>query len=100
IRPQVSNLFPYTTLFRSVLVLACVSISVYALYISRKTIAQAQQKVFVLVNGKALEAYSADRKDNIPVEAKDHVKMFHHYFFTLRSEEHTSELQSRGHLVC
>ncbi len=46
-----------------------------------------QQKIFILANGKALEAYSADRKDNIPVEAKDHVKMFHHFFFTLDPDE-------------
>jgi conjugative transposon TraK protein len=48
---------------------------------------QSQQKIFILANGKALEAYSADRKDNIPVEAKDHVKMFHHFFFTLDPDE-------------
>jgi conjugative transposon TraK protein len=34
-----------------------------------------------------LEAFAAERKDNIPVEAKDHVKMFHHYFFTLDPDD-------------
>lgn len=46
-----------------------------------------QQKIFILANGKALEAYSADRKDNVPVEARDHVKMFHHYFFTMDPDD-------------
>ncbi len=45
------------------------------------------QRIYILANGKALEAYAADRKDNIPVEARDHVKMFHHYFFSLDPDE-------------
>ena len=36
---------------------------------------------------KPLEAYSSNRKDNIPVEARDHVIMFHQYFFTLDPDE-------------
>jgi len=39
-----------------------------------------QERIYILANGKALEAWSAERRDNIPVEARDHVKMFHHYF--------------------
>jgi conjugative transposon TraK protein len=57
------------------------------LYAATKTINQSQQRVFILANGKALEAYAADRKDNIPVEARDHIKMFHHYFFSLDPDE-------------
>jgi conjugative transposon TraK protein len=41
----------------------------------------------VLANGKALQAFAGDRKDNIPVEARDHVKMFHQYFFSLDPDE-------------
>ena len=41
----------------------------------------------MLANGKALEAVAADRKDNIPVEARDQVKTFHQYFFTLDPDE-------------
>lgn len=43
--------------------------------------------MYVLANGKALEAMASDRKDNIPVEAKDHINMFHHYFFTLDPDD-------------
>jgi conjugative transposon TraK protein len=28
-----------------------------------------------------------DRKDNIPVEARDHIKTFHHYFFSLDPDD-------------
>lgn len=46
-----------------------------------------QSKVYILANGKALEAYASDRKENIPVEARDHVKTFHQYFFTLDPDD-------------
>lgn len=46
-----------------------------------------QGKIYVLVNGKALEAYASERKDNIPVEARDHIKTFHEFFFTLAPDE-------------
>lgn len=46
-----------------------------------------QGKIYVLVNGKALEAYASDRKDNIAVEARDHIRSFHQYFFTLSPDE-------------
>lgn len=47
----------------------------------------AQERVYILAEGKALEAFAATKKENIPVEARDHVKMFHHYFFTLSPDE-------------
>jgi conjugative transposon TraK protein len=49
------------------------------------------QRIYILANGKALEAFAADRKDNIPVEARDHIKMFHQYFFTLDPDEKVIE---------
>lgn len=54
-----------------------------------------QNRIYVLVNGKAIEAYSTDRKDNIPVEAKDHVKMFHQYFFSLAPDDKVIETNIR-----
>lgn len=50
-----------------------------------------QSRVFVLYNSKVLEAYAADRKDNIPVEAKDHIATFLHDFFTLDPDEKVIE---------
>ncbi|EOR96261.1 Conjugative transposon protein TraK [Arcticibacter svalbardensis MN12-7] len=50
-------------------------------------VASAQQRIYILANGKAIEAFSADRKDNIPVEARDHISMFHQWFFSLDPDE-------------
>src|SRR5438445_8332813 len=81
LRPQpISTLFPYTTLFRSVLVAG----------IARLEIAERPDQLVphrdriacpVIINRQDLLGHAA------PVEV-------------LRSEEHTSELQSRQYLVC
>ena len=62
-------------------------ISCFAIFKSFRLVASIQDKVYVLANGKALEAYASERKDNIPIEARDHVKTFHQLFFTLDPDE-------------
>lgn len=62
-------------------------LSLFIVYNSFRMTRKAQQRIYILANGKALEAYGADRKDNIPVEARDHIKMFHQFFFTLDPDE-------------
>ncbi len=84
---NIDSAFRYIRLFSLALIGSCVIISVFIISKSYQLAAQSQQKVFILAGGKALEAYAADRKDNIPVEATDHVKMFHHFFFTLDPDD-------------
>jgi len=50
-----------------------------------------QSKVYVLADGKVFEAIAGDRKDNIPVEAKDHIRTFHQLFFTLDPDGKANE---------
>src|SRR5436305_6858633 len=69
-RPPRSTLFPYTTLFRSMQ--------------TKQTKAEYEQKK---AEYAALEKQRAALKNRV-------------IFGLLRSEEHTSELQSRPHLVC
>src|SRR2546422_5488339 len=74
-RPPRSTLFPYTTLFRSV---------------------QGSKESHHGCNANGCFAnYSDVGVDLCPVAVSDH-----HRTGRLRSEEHTSELQSRLHLVC
>lgn len=49
------------------------------------------EKVLVLYNGKVLEAIATDRKSNLPVELRDHVRTFHEYFFNLSPDEKAIE---------
>ena len=73
--------------FTMIVVIGSVFLCGFTLYKSFRLVAQMQSKIYILANGKALEAYASDRKENIPVEARDHVRMFHTYFFTLDPDE-------------
>ncbi|MEP7376191.1 MAG: conjugative transposon protein TraK [Chitinophagaceae bacterium] len=84
---NIDTAFRHIRLFSVAFLAGCIIISVFIAYKSYQLTVDSQQRIYILANGKALEAYSADRKDNIPVEARDHVKMFHHYFFSLDPDE-------------
>jgi conjugative transposon TraK protein len=71
----------------ALVILTSAIVSVAAIYFAFAAYQKASAHIYVLANGKVLEALAADRKDNIPVEARDHIKMFHHYFFTLDPDE-------------
>src|SRR3712207_8797395 len=78
-RPPRSTLFPYTTLFRSPL-------------IPRKTITKGPLLASFFI-------FIFSIKSNLVVCAKISAKAIRNFDWT-RSEEHTSELQSRQYLVC
>lgn len=80
-------------MFSVVLVLACFTLSALALLKSFRAVDAAQNRVYILANGKVLEAVAADRKENIPVEARDHVSTFHRYFFTLDPDDQVIQYQ-------
>src|SRR2546430_12018516 len=78
-RPPRSTLFPYTTLFRSSIILPT----------KAATIAWARD--FLPFAGKPFKCFSTrETKLKTPSEA----------FWRVRSEEHTSDLQSQSNLVC
>ncbi|HSZ86923.1 MAG TPA: conjugative transposon protein TraK [Puia sp.] len=84
---NIDTAFSHIKTFSIVLIICTLCICSFALYENHAVIAESQERIFILANGKALEAYGADRKDNIPVEVRDHISMFHHYFFTLDPDE-------------
>lgn len=84
---NINSAFRYVKTFTSFVIIGCIIITCFSLYKSYQLVAEEKSRIYILANDKALEAYSADRKDNIPVEARDHVKTFHQHFFTLDPDE-------------
>jgi conjugative transposon TraK protein len=84
---NIDTAFRHVRGFTMLLIVGCVVLCGYTLYKSYGLVAQMQSKIYILANGKALEAYASERKDNIPVEAKDHVIVFHTLFFTLDPDD-------------
>src|SRR5258708_11605783 len=80
-RPPRSTLFPYTTLFRSLSALLDLDLQ------ARVNGANVRFELLELVVAGALAPVDGDQRRRAP-EAR------------IRSEEHTSELQSPDHLVC
>src|SRR3712207_8079194 len=85
-RPPRSTLFPYTTLFRS-------RVKIYGTDVDEEALDQARQAIY---STKSLEAMPED------LRSRYFDRMDQRFCFRkdLRSEEHTSELQSRQYLVC
>jgi len=88
---NIDTAFKYVRFFSLAAIIAFAITCCYTVYKSHELIREVQQKIYVLANDKAIEAFQSERKDNIEVEARDHVKMFHHYFFTLVPDEKAIE---------
>src|SRR5947209_11034451 len=90
-RLPISSLFPYTTLFRSLVSLGPSFFSRRDLALFRDHLGRSVQKLFLLL---FLRAFRLTAR----------IVLFHILDFIgrklWRSEEHTSELQSRQYLVC
>lgn len=84
---NIDTAFRHVRAFTLIVIIASTILCGFTLYKSYQLVGNMQDKVYILANGKALEAYASNRKDNIAVEAKDHVKIFHQYFFTLDPDE-------------
>src|SRR5207253_7349082 len=94
-RPPRSALFPYTTLFRSE---ALTSFAGVGYHLDLAALAQGDT-VLDLGSGSGTDAFCAA----LQVSAAGRVvgvDFTDEQIAKARSEEHTSELQSRGHLVC
>ncbi len=84
---NIDSAFRQVRLFCILVIICCTLICCYVIYNSYKATTAIGSRIYILADGKALEAFAGDRKENIPVEARDHVKMFHHYFFTLDPDD-------------
>ena len=84
---NIDTAFRQVRLFCLAVVAFCLVVCCFTLYKSFGLVEAMQSKVYVLADGKALEVLAAGRKDNIAVEARDHVKTFHELFFTLDPDE-------------
>src|SRR5439155_22517189 len=95
-RPPQSTLFPYTTLFRSA---GDVAISAEIANRSARQLGHSvAQEIKILALHGILHLASYDHENDRGQMARKETRL--RTLFSLRSEEHTSELQSRGHLVC
>jgi conjugative transposon TraK protein len=88
---NIDTAFRHIKGFSLLLVAGCFLLSGFVLYKSYELSARVQDKIYILAGDQAMEAYASKRKDNVLVEAKSHVSLFHTYFFTLDPDEKVIE---------
>lgn len=84
---NIDTAFRHIKTFSIFLILANVLTMGFCIYKSYDMVSQSQNRVHILYNGKVLEAIASDRKSNLPVELRDHIKTFHQLFFNLAPDD-------------
>lgn len=88
---NIETAFQHVRAFTIAVVLCAFLAIGFTVYQCRALISTIQSRVYILFNGKVLDAIAADRKDNVAVEARDHVKTFHQLFFTLSPDDKANQ---------
>ena len=80
---NIDRAFQHIKRFSITFLVACVLLSASIIYLCFDQMNKASGRVLILYNGKVLEAFASERKQNLNVELKDHIKTFHRYFLPL-----------------
>lgn len=84
---NIDTAFRHIKLFSYLLILANVCTMCFGIYKWCQLSAKKDETVYILYNGKVLQALASDRKENLPVQLRDHIKTFHQYFFNLSPDD-------------
>jgi conjugative transposon TraK protein len=84
---NIETAFQYVRGFTFILTIGYFITICYYEYAREKLVTNIQNRLYILYNGKVLEAVAGDRRDNVEVEAKDHIRTFHDLFFTLAPDD-------------
>ena len=88
--PKTRNLetaFQQVRLFTMVVVAGCLLLCGFVVWQAYRAVDRNRDRIYILESGKALVAMAGSRTENIPVEARDHIRAFHEAFFTLDPDE-------------
>lgn len=84
---NIDNAFRSMRVIMLVVIAGCLLVSMYALYKNAQLNSGLQDRIYILAGGKAFEATVGSARENIAVEAKDHITRFHELFFSLDPDE-------------
>ena len=84
---QIDSAFKLVRNLCLTVIIICFTVCAFAIYKTTEVVKESHEQVYILANGKILQATASSRQENIPVEARDHIRMFHYYFFTLDPDD-------------
>ncbi|SMG15665.1 conjugative transposon protein TraK [Sphingobacterium psychroaquaticum] len=84
---NIETAFRHVRTFSLLFLVACTVVSIYAIFKAYRMVSEERERIYILSNGKALEAFSEGRTENLPVELRNHIGNFHRHFFSLDPDE-------------
>lgn len=84
---NIDTAFRFVRVFSLFFLAGTIILGCYLIYRTTTILQHGQEKIYVLVNGKLIDAQAVERKDSLAVEIRDHVKMFHFYFYSLEPDD-------------
>jgi len=84
---NIDRAFQHIKRFSIAFLSVCLLLTGTVVFLCFKQMSESSDQVMVLYNGKVMEAFAASRRENLPVELRDHICTFHQYFFTLDPDE-------------
>ena len=84
---NLENKIRLTGIVCTAFLVGCVIISVSSIWTARTMVTDAHKKVYVLDGNVPILVRQTTMEETLDVEAKSHVEMFHHYFFTLAPDD-------------
>src|SRR5574344_2576666 len=84
---NLENKVKLVTIVCSLFLIGCVVISISSIWTAKTMVNDAQQKVYVLDSNVPILVNRTTMEETLDIEARSHVEMFHHYFFTLAPDD-------------
>lgn len=84
---NLENKIKLVTIVCVMFLIGCIVVSVSSILTAKTMVNEAQQKVYVLDGNVPILVQRSNMEETLDVEAKSHVEMFHHYFFTLAPDD-------------
>ena len=84
---NIDTAFQFIRVFAVAFLVGTVAICIYTVRRCTAALQKGQERIYVLYNGKLVEAQAIERRDSLSVEIRDHVKMFHYYFYSLEPDD-------------
>ena len=84
---NLENKIKLVTIICTCVIVGCVIISVSSIMAATSMVVDAQKKIYVLDGNVPILINRTTMEETLDVEAKSHVEMFHHFFFTLAPDD-------------
>lgn len=84
---NIENKIKLVMIVCSLFLVGCIIISLGSIWTARGMVSDAHRKVYVLDGTVPVLVQQSDMDETFDIEAKSHVEMFHHLFFTLAPDD-------------